>query len=1131
MKRASNFHGPALFIAGALLFSGRVALAHGTYFAVAPRLAPGAPVPVFNGVCRPDEYSPSLRYSILYRPRFDWNPATLYLLTTSTDLYVCVSGMPLNLGSSSPFVSVTVDTRHDGGRVPGTDDLYFILRESGGMEANRGDGAGGLVAAPDLSGWTALRADGVDGLSWSAEYRIPLTLLGGATPLTVAGIQVRHNRLRSDFDDFVWPARAEYTVPNTWADLIWGAAPSGPGTIRVDVSRITQGLEQDVTGGVLYDAIAGKDTLIRAQLYQFGTPALVASAVCKLQQTTAFGPFDVRVPVSGPVQTVPVSFGAAPPRVNSVAHGFFTGLDSFNCWVPGSFLGSAGDYRFWMEVRYEGAAAAQSIDLGVRTFVRTADLRLMLFRAVFPMGHPEFLPWNAELLRSVSQTMSEVQRMMPLRAPVGTFDRVGLPRTGSTPGLRFFTHPTIYQCVQLDGETMPQAVTRCDREFRSRAFEFAQEENARLRALDSVDGRTRDRIDFEYNVISTPSTGGGQAQYWSATHCSGGSGLDPSLDGASGSVAVQEISHCLEQVRQASPHSDCPPASENCRGSHSRTSAIPLFRGLSMVHMSRRQDRTPYSVMNPTVGLSPDFIHEGWEWNDLRRTLLSLPRPSRVLEGPAPRGAQPLFKLAGTLDPNGVLAVRASARVDGLELDLTPMSQGSPYALVFLGAGDVELGRLPFEVSFENSGSGDHGDSGAGLFLVAPLPPGSAGIEVRRDAEVLHALDFSPNAPKVTSVSVTPNQQGPGFLVQWSASDADLDNLSYSLRLETSKDVPPLLLTSGLSEKSYLFDPDVMLGAQQARVLVEAGDGYHTASAASAAFALPAPPPYEITILAPTQGAQLVAGQPILLSGAAFEYGTGGIEREALHWTLDQGTVLGDGEQIEVVLAPGEHVLTAANAVSERQTSIASVDVTVLADSDGDALPDTYEAQHACLASSTADGSDDPDADELASRGEMERGTDPCAADSDLDGFSDGDEVRLSSDPLDAQSLPDPDLLFLAEGSADLGACPSPGTVTIEVQSDAAVPWSVASGADWLTVAGGGTGDGTITLEADCNGLVSGSYRAEALVSIDGGQPRLVEAWLHVPGPVVTRAEFTPLACLLLAAALGLAWRRRMRRG
>jgi uncharacterized protein YjbI with pentapeptide repeats len=62
-------------------------------------------------------------------------------------------------------------------------------------------------------------------------------------------------------------------------------------------------------------------------------------------------------------------------------------------------------------------------------------------------------------------------------------------------------------------------------------------------------------------------------------------------------------------------------------------------------------------------------------------------------------------------------------------------------------------------------------------------------------------------------------------------------------------------------------------------------------------------------------------------------------------------------------------------------------------DDDNDLMPDVFEAAHACLDSLTADAGANPDADGLSNLTEYGLGTDPCGADTDGDGCSDGEEV------------------------------------------------------------------------------------------------------------------------------------------
>jgi hypothetical protein len=84
------------------------------------------------------------------------------------------------------------------------------------------------------------------------------------------------------------------------------------------------------------------------------------------------------------------------------------------------------------------------------------------------------------------------------------------------------------------------------------------------------------------------------------------------------------------------------------------------------------------------------------------------------------------------------------------------------------------------------------------------------------------------------------------------------------------------------------------------------------------------------------------------------------------------------------------------------------------ADNDDDAVPDDWEYAYGLV-----DPSDDPDRDCLSNAvvligpggpfifsGEYKYGTDPTVSDTDGDSFTDGEEVRADSDPLDPASLP-----------------------------------------------------------------------------------------------------------------------------
>jgi hypothetical protein len=78
----------------------------------------------------------------------------------------------------------------------------------------------------------------------------------------------------------------------------------------------------------------------------------------------------------------------------------------------------------------------------------------------------------------------------------------------------------------------------------------------------------------------------------------------------------------------------------------------------------------------------------------------------------------------------------------------------------------------------------------------------------------------------------------------------------------------------------------------------------------------------------------------------------------------------------------------------------------ICGDSDQDGLCDDWEKKY--FGDLRYSGSDDPDNDGLKNQNEQDKLTDPTKADTDGDGFTDGEEVTWGSDPLNAQSGPIP---------------------------------------------------------------------------------------------------------------------------
>jgi hypothetical protein len=427
-----------------------------------------------------------------------------------------------------------------------------------------------------------------------------------------------------------------------------------------------------------------------------------------------------------------------------------------------------------------------------------------------------------------------------------------------------------------------------------------------------------------------------------------------------------------------------------------------------------------------------------------------------------------------------------------LPLELSRPDPKSTYVLRFVDANGKELSRLPFPVDFHTRTA--HGAVNLiPIYLAAPIPASAQKVEIVHTA-VLYSLSFSAGAPRVSNVVATPKSIG--YFMTWTAADPDQDRLRYSIYFKRDTASAPILLVGGLTTPSYLFDTGAAPNTTNGQIIVQASDGYNTASAASSALKIAARPP-AVNIIAPASKA-LVSGQPIALSGLAHDFTNGPLHGAALAWRSDRDGKLGQGDQLEVRLSPGRHLLTldATGPVpasgGQPLVGHAHVTVNVLSDSDHDGMTDSFEHAHPCLHVHKVDSAADPDGDGLPSLGEMQRGLDPCNPDSDTDGAGDGDEARLGSNPLDPKSTPSVNTFTVSDDSVDLGICPKPTPQVISVQVAAGTQWRVASNADWLKMSGGGTGSGKLTLSATCTGLAARRYIAHVLLTTTNGDARTV---------------------------------------
>ena len=307
--------------------------------------------------------------------------------------------------------------------------------------------------------------------------------------------------------------------------------------------------------------------------------------------------------------------------------------------------------------------------------------------------------------------------------------------------------------------------------------------------------------------------------------------------------------------------------------------------------------------------------------------------------------------MVGTVSVDGAMEI-AESYLTTEDVPLTPVEEGD-YTLMFLDASGKVVNKYSFAASFDLV---DAGVSNYGVFsLIRPYPSEAKAVEIRIKDQVLTKITRSKNPPAVSAVTVD-RQESSLPVINWSAADPDGGSLTYALYYSPDGDTSFLPIASAISGTTYVWDDRLIGGSPEAVVKVEASDGINMGSALSATFTIPKKTPH-VAILNVDDNATFIEGDRIYARGVAYDPEDGLLDGTSLKWELDGRYELGAGEGIDAGIArraipsgtvalplnSGSHAIRLLAEDSDGNEVADSVNITVVADSDRDGLPDDLE--------------------------------------------------------------------------------------------------------------------------------------------------------------------------------------------
>ncbi len=475
------------------------------------------------------------------------------------------------------------------------------------------------------------------------------------------------------------------------------------------------------------------------------------------------------------------------------------------------------------------------------------------------------------------------------------------------------------------------------------------------------------------------------------------------------------------------------------------------------------------------------------------------------------------LRFDGRIDAHDQVTVTMSAILGNEGAVLTP--SGGNYHLLLRGANDAILYDQAFGVGGPHTHeSHPQAPEGGRFNLRLPFPNGTVKAEVRHGAALLWSDTVSAHAPTVAFTAPNGGSYNAAntIPVAWTSADQDGDALQFNLDYTPDNGQSWIPVAQKLTGGNFSWLPNFVPASAAGRLRLRASDGFNTASATSAPFALSGHAPIAL-IVSPKTGQTFTEGELLGLVGGSI---TGaGPDLGSFEWKHG-ASVIGASRSISVTLDQVGSQTFEMKVTADGQSDTASVTIQVVADYDHDSMPNAWELTYQFNPLSPADADDDPDQDGLDNATEHRLGAHPRQADTDGDGASDGAEVNAHTDPLNPAKKPMPGPVLMTGASA-FGFTVQVGdpdsdqkTFWITNSGGGNLNWSASSNVPWLQLSpASGAAPTEMAVTALPGGKAAGTYTGHITVQAPGagGSPDVITVTLKVEEGALTQKMYLPM--------------------